>query len=102
MYQNVNDLLLLNLVKEVTSPERVVRAARSGVGEAAAAAGFGDPVLGLLLARVCETRRETAKTSEQERVSSPCRAGKAGRAGCDLVNGKEEKHHNKRLLHLNL
>lgn len=30
MYQNVNDLLLLNLVKGVTSPERVVRAAGLG------------------------------------------------------------------------
>lgn len=30
MYQNVNDLLLLNLVKGVTSPERVVRAVQSG------------------------------------------------------------------------
>lgn len=35
------------------------------------AAGVGDPVLGLRLARVCGARRETAKTSEEERVSSP-------------------------------
>lgn len=36
MYQNVNDSLLLNLVKGVTSPERVVRAGQSG--------GFGLPL----------------------------------------------------------
>lgn len=76
MYQNVNDSLLLNLVKGVTSPERVVRAGQSG--------GFGLLLrfrVILFCVAICQSwkgkgedfffkKRENKNSFDQDRVSS--------------------------------
>lgn len=94
MYQNVNDSLLLNLVKGVTSPERVVRAGQSG--------GFGLLLrFRVILFRVaiCQSwkgkgedfflKRENKNSFDQDRVFSFFFLQK-GRENQNHLKGKEE------------